>query len=116
MPLSPESSKGLPGEKAPRTETTFFAKFNMSDWLVREIRMSSNTLFYKLNRALCEREGLSVDEVCVFFEGKELQADQRTGDVEMHNDAVVSFIERKLVYPTLEPSTPHAAPPVQDFE
>jgi hypothetical protein len=120
MPLSPEASQGPPGERAPRrlpsTETTFFAKFNMRDGLVREIRMSSNTPFYKLKRALCEREGLSVDEVCVFFEGKELQADQRTGDVEMRNGAVVSFIERKLVYPTLEPRTPRAAAPVQDFE
>jgi hypothetical protein len=92
--------------------TTFFAKFNMRDGLVREIRMSSNTPFSKLKRALCEVEGLSVDEVCVFFEGKELQADQRTGDVEMHNGAVLSVIERKLVYATLEPSTPRAARPV----
>jgi len=34
----------------------------------------------------------------------------------MHNGAVLSVIERKLVYATLEPSTPRAAPPVQDFE
>ena len=116
MPLAPEVSPGPPAEKAPRTETTFSAKFNMRDGLVRQIRMSSNTPFSKLKRALCEIEGLSVDEVCVFFEGKELQADQRTGDVEMHNGAVLSVIERKLVYATLEPSTPRAAPPVQDFE
>jgi len=115
MPRSPEASRSPPLTLGPRV-TTFFAKFNMRDGLVREIRMSSNTPFSKLKRALCEIEGLSVDEVCVFFEGKELQADQRTGDVEMHNGAVLSVIERKLVYATLEPSTPRAAPPVQDFE
>jgi hypothetical protein len=116
MPRSPEASQGSPRERAPRTLITFSVKFNMRDGLVRRIRMSSNTPFSKLKRALCEMEGLSADEVCVFFEGKELQADQRTGDVEMHNGAAVSVIERTLVYPTLEPSAPRAAPPAQDSE
>ena len=100
--LSQEVAQGLGAEQAPPTVTTIFAKFNMKGGLVREIRVLQKTLFSKLKRAVCECEALRADEVCVFFEGKELLPGQRPRDVDMRSGAVVSVIERELVYATRE--------------
>lgn len=102
--LSQEASQGLPAEKARPTGTVLFVKFNMQGGLVKEIRLQAKTPFWKLKRAVCQMQDLRADDVCLFFGGKELLPDQRTSDAEMHNGAVVSVIERKLVYATLEPA------------
>jgi hypothetical protein len=108
--LSLEASHQFLVETVKRTITTIFAKFTMKGGLVREIRLSSKTRFSKLMRSVCEVEGLNVDEVCFFFEGKQLEPDQATSDVEMYNGAVVSVLERKLVYASLESAGQSSGP------
>lgn len=106
LSLSQEAAQGLCAEApapAPAV-TTIFAKYNMKGGRVREIRLLPKTLFSKLKRALCACEQLRAEDVCVFFEGRELLPEQRPRDVEMHSGAVVSVIQRGLVYAALEPA------------
>ena len=110
LSLSLEASHQFPVEKAKRTISTIFAKFTMKGGIVREIRLSSKSRFSKLMASVCECEGLNADEVCFFFEGKQLEPDQVTSDVDMHNGAVVSVVARKLVYASLEPPWQSSGP------
>jgi hypothetical protein len=110
LSLSLEASHQFPVEKAKRTISTIFAKFTMKGGIVREIRLSSKARFSKLMASVCECEGLNADEVCFFFEGKQLEPDQVTSDVDMHNGAVVSVVARKLVYASLEPPWQSSGP------
>jgi len=110
LSLSLEASHQFPVEKAKRTISTIFAKSTMKGGIVREIRLSSKARFSKLMASVCECEGLNADEVCFFFEGKQLEPDQVTSDVDMHNGAVVSVVARKLVYASLEPPWQSSGP------
>ena len=108
--LSLEASHQFPVEKAKRTISTIFARFTMKGGIVREIRLSSKARFSKLMASVCECEGLNADEVCFFFEGKQLEPDQVTSDVDMHNGAVVSVVARKLVYASPESAWQSSGP------
>jgi hypothetical protein len=110
LSLSLEASHQFHAEKAKRTISTIFAKSTMKGGIVREIRLSSKARFSKLMASVCECEGLNADEVCFFFEGKQLEPDQVTSDVDMHNGAVVSVVARKLVYASLEPPWQSSGP------
>jgi hypothetical protein len=110
LSLSLEASHQFPVEKAKRTISTIFAKLNTKGGLVREIRLSSKARFSQLIASVCECEGLNAHEVCFFFEGKQLESDQVTSDVDMHNGAVVSVVARKLVYASLESTWQSSSP------
>jgi hypothetical protein len=110
LSLSLEASHQFPVEKAKRTISTIFAKSTMKGGIVREIRLSSKARFSKLMASVCECEGLNADEVCFFFEGKQLEPDQVTSDVDMHNGAVVSVVARKLVYASPESAWQSSGP------
>ena len=110
LSLSLEASHQFPVEKAKRTISTIFARFTMKGGIVREIRLNSKARFSKLMASVCECEGLNADEVCFFFEGKQLEPDQVTSDVEMYNGAVVSVIAWTLVYDSLDSSWQSSGP------
>ena len=104
------TARTVPATVVKRTISTIFAKFAMKGGLVREIRLSSKTRFSNLMASVCECQGLNADKVCFFFEGKQLEPDQVTSDVEMYNGAVVSVIAWKLVYDSLDSSWQSSGP------
>lgn len=62
---------------------TIFARFAMKGGREREVLVLPTTRFSKLKRGLCACEHLRAEDVCVFFEGRELQPAQRPCDVGM---------------------------------
>ncbi|NBW88339.1 MAG: hypothetical protein EBR51_00225, partial [Gammaproteobacteria bacterium] len=59
---------------------TIFARFAMKGGREREVLVLPTTRFSKLKRGLCACEQLRAEDVCVFFEGRELQPGQRPCD------------------------------------
>lgn len=99
--LSQEASQQPFGSKQQRRTLTLFFKFSTKDGFVKQVLMPERTQFGRAKRLVCSCVGVDPADVCVLFNGRELEPMHRASDVNMQDGAVLVVLERSVVHPPI---------------